>query len=282
MFDVFKAFRICGILPYRIKRNKLVLCPHWHLYSRMFAFLAFLITSYRGVIYIRNTDFVNILSVSCIFQYILQWEPMFLFFHICIIFSTVFNKKNTQKSIKILELLFEVRQKGVGRIITYYTFCNFVLLFILILVLHNLNTQYHRNVTIMHLLDYIVGYISSVVVSLQILQFCVYFEIVLKPFSELESCVTKRPKLFKTFVKIFKLKIIIRKFEDIYYWNIILIQLNLFIYCIFGIRGIYDFIGQRYDSIFIVIILEYWMTFYLPLLLYLMHLSEKMENKVNF
>lgn len=287
MFDVFKVFRVFGILPYRIVHGKLVLCPKWRIYSFLLGVLVVLITFYRGCIYIQNTDFVDILSVSTILHYIYQWEPMFLFIQVFVIFyTTIFSKRNTEKSIKLLSLLsgLSSRKTRAGNKTVGFTCIFLLVLLILVVVYHYLNIEHYPSVTWLNMIDYLTGYVSTAIITIQILQFCVFFEGVLSAYAQFEYSIQEQidgRKLFKVFVKTVKLRTIINKFEYIFYPSIIFMQLNCFIYCVLGFKGIYDIICQRYFSAFIAVILQIWISFYLPLIFYWMHLSDVTESKVS-
>lgn len=281
MFDVFTVFRLFGILPYRIVNYQPVLCPKWRYYSYIVASLVASLSVYRCSMYQQYT--VDTQSSHCIFEFLLRWEPLFVFVNICFTYYTIFNTKSTKGALKIAKLLFELKAKknsGSEKKVVWYTFITLVIILILVIVVYWI-VDYYPGVT---LIDYLIMYIFTAVITIQALQFCVYFEIICGALSDLEDAIkdTTDEKSIVCLLEILKLRYSINKLVQVYYPNTCFLLLNCLFYWILGFRVFFDLVTQSYRSVLGSLITIFWISFDIPLQFYLMHLGEVSNGMVSF
>lgn len=289
MLDVFDFFRFFGILPYKIVKNKPVLCLKWQFFSRIIALLVNTLACYRGFIYLMRVQHQNSYDGelrNCIYEFLLKCEPMFFFLNLCVVYLTVIDRKRTRKIIKVLKFIFESKLgknecNKVSRRISYYTYVSLVVLVIMAFLYYKL-TQFRQ----VHIMDPWLCYFEIFPFTIQVLQFCVYFTCIISAYSDLENLVNKNvlnaEMTIGILLEIRKLRNTVKTIEHVYYSNFIILELNTMIYSVLAIRGIYDLIFLEYNSIVVAMIVLISILFDLPLQFYLMHLSDVTESKVRF
>lgn len=278
MLNVFQVFRVFGILPYRIVKNNPVFCSKWRYYSCTIGTIVACIILCQAIIY-KNIP-IDTTSPRCIYNFLLKWEPTFVFLHICIIYHTILNKKGTKKSIKIVHQLLKIKSGNIGpdpeaKVINY-TFGTLSILLVLVFVFYFKIELLYHDVTVLNLLDYLVAFAFTAVNSIQILQLCVYYEVIIGALSRCSNDLDP----IATLVEIQNLRKLKSKVEHVYYLNLIFLELNCLIYCILGFRGAYDFISQPLTSAFVSSIVVIWVSYAIPLQFYLMHLSGLIDSNV--
>lgn len=283
MLDVFQVFRVFGMLPYKLIKNEPVLCPKWRYYSCILAILSTSLIFYRGIWYLKqplekeNKNFVYLFLLLC--------EPMLYVVDNFMIYYTIFNKKSTEKSIKIVKILLKLKteRNGCKKVGQKVICCSLGALLILLIFayIYFVINQPTLMVSIGSFVDLLISYGATVLFTMQLLQFCVLFEYVLSAYRHLEHLVTRNRNGQEILVEIKNLRDLVKKIENVYYPNIIYLEFNGLFYCILGIRGLYDYVLQNYESFFMASIILFWVWFDLPLQFYLMHLSEVIECKVS-
>lgn len=282
MFDVFKIFRIVGTFPIKFRYKIPFPSKNWHIYSYIFASIVFCIANYR-FLYFLNWP-VDTESSYFFYLFMVKYEPAFLLTHLLIIYHTVPNKQNIKRAIKLFAKVLEIQPKRNScykseiKIIIWTLACC-VILFLLAIIFW-FETP---NGTIRDLFDYLGCGMSLSLITLQILHFSVYFEMVIAAIDEIEY--SSKEKIqgqspIENLHKIHYLRGLIKKFERFYHSNIIAIELNFMVYCTMGYRGIYDLAFQNYQSLFMGIASNIYTLYNLPLIYYLMHLSDLIEEKV--
>lgn len=283
MFNAFKIFRIFGILPFKlVKIRDPVLCPKWHFYSCIAASLVAILAFCRALIYLQYP--LDTKNPNIIFIFLLKCSPMFNFVHICVMYYTMVNRKTVKRAVEIVKLLMEVKLKSrkVGsvvapeKMIVYYAFGTLIILSLLICGLCYLMIQYVPTFALMSVVDYWVTFVFSVILTIQVLQFCVYFEVIVGAFSQLDA---HQP--IASLIAILKLRDLKNKIEHLYYPNIICLELNCLIFCISGFRAAFDFMSKTLITAVIGLIIVIWITCDVPLQFYLMHLSQIIDGKVS-
>lgn len=279
MMDVFTVFRLFGILPYKIVDNHPVFCRKWHLYSWLFAAVILISTFSRGLMYLffYSSDDKDIRS--CVYLFLLKWEPMFFFANTCVVYYTIMNKETTEQGIKIMKLLNDLQSRRTGgRRITWYTFTASIILLFLGVV----HYMHITEPTSFNIIDIFIGYTTVIPFTIQILQLSVYFDIIFAEYCRLEQLTPKKwpEDTIETLLQIKSLRQLKKKIEYLYYHKLICQEVNGLIYFILAIRGTYDFIYHYYTSATISLIVLIWASFDLPLQIYLVHLSEVTDIKV--
>lgn len=281
MFNACKVFNTFGILPYKLVKNKPVFCPKRHIYCYIFASFVVILSFFKGLWYSQPP--LNTKNSNVILMFLLNWEPMFYFIQICVIYSTVINEKRTKRAVKIVKLLFEVKSSKCGQssapedsIIRYTYVSLFIILVMCVMFYYIRITQPNPRNKLLTFLDFMISYISTVVNTIQILQFCVYFEVINCALSELECSFVHRPIAILSKIKILrKLK---NKIEHLYYPHIIFLQFSCLFYCILSMRAIYDLMSELGILALFAIL---WLSYDIPFQFYLMHLSEETNEKAS-
>lgn len=290
MVGVFTILRIFGIFPYRIIKNS-VFCSKWRYYSYLFALLASLITFNRGLMYIRNTEVVELKDSSFVYQFILKFEPMFYFVHMSVVFYNALETKRMRQALKLLDTFLKLQPRkhhyGLRNGIVTYIFGTLLFQLLLVFKLHHLNLHLYPNVTWVNLVDFLVAYLCTVIIAMQLLLFCVVLNAIRGVYGRLERSMQdldeqNREASIGILDTIQKLGYFTNKFDRIYYPSIILHQFNCFLYILLGSRSFYDLLSGQYLSIIHSLILNMWIIYHVPIQFYLMHLSEVIQNKVSF
>lgn len=278
MFDPFKIFRIFGILPYKIVTNTPVYCRKWHFYSYVIAFLILIL--HIGLIFSYDKYFPDPKDPKFIYLIILKFEPILIFAHCLVIYYTVLNKQQTRKAIKIVKLLLESISRKEGdsweRNMFWWTFGSLGILLILI----SASLALYPKTELIDWFDFSVCFTFTTVNTIQVVQFCVYSKLIIGAITELEisdKCLDVIPLLGR--VK--KLKELRNKIEAVYYPNLLFLELNCLIYCLFGFRGVYDLISLDLFSQTLTLVTVIWLLYVTPYQFYLMHLSEIIDDKVS-
>lgn len=286
MLDVLKVARLLGILPFKEGKNGPVLCHKWLYYSYFMGIFIPLTTFYRALLCLKFIQSSESLETrSTVYLFLLKWEPMFYFLTIGIVYYPVRGRKEAERSIKVMKLLFELesgRSGKVGKKLRYVIFGFSIIFSILALVQYCHVTQ----PSYFNMIDIFFGYTNAIPLSIQLLQLCVYFKCVLCEYHRLEDVVKQiSPANDKQTIGIFMavktLREIMKKIEHVYYPNIIWQEIETLMYSILMFRGTYDFICHYYTSAILAIIVLVWISIDLPLQFCLMHLSDATDEKVN-
>lgn len=289
--NVFKVFQFFGVYqPYRSTQSVI---RKWHYHSYVFALFAASFAFYRGLQCITNDELNETKKSSLVYKFLLRSEPMFLFIHISVIFCTSLNNtKASNYGSQIIRVSTTLKSSknynhGSENKIIYYTYVTLLLLLISIVKLHYLNAEFVPSVTFLDLIDLLESYLSEVIIAIQLLQFCVYFKVVINAFSyieylihELNTDTNNGPKSYEMLVGVNKLSRLITKFGHAYWPSIVLQQLNCLLYCILGYKAFYDFFCQKYVSPLHSLIFNLWIVYFIPLQFYLMHLGDVIQTKV--
>lgn len=283
MSDLFKNFRIFGFLPYKIINNVPVYSPKWRIYSCLTLILLLIVQV--CLLLMKKKYFTDSKDPKFIYLVILEFEPVFTVTHSLVIFYTVLSKIQTRKTIKILEQLLEAQSwRKVGesrweRKMFWWTFGPLGILLILTTFSEWQKTILNSESALLRFIDWIACYTYTAVNTVEVVQFCVYFKLIIDGFTELEINLNELD-LIEIFVKIQKLKKLRNNIEDVYYPNFLFLKLNCLFYCILGFRGVYDLDFQDCLSLTLSLIIVVWVVLPIPFQFYLMHLSDVIETKV--
>lgn len=284
MLNACKIFRFIGILPYKIAKNQIVYCLKWHYYSYIIAALISSLTVGYGLMYTQYT--VDSRDSNYIYQLLLKWEPTLIFVNILVIYYTIFKKKRTKRAIKMVRQLLEIKSAHFPeQKILWWTSGSLVILLIVAVVCYVTTIQYYHGNEFQDFFDCFTDFIFTALEIIQIIQLCLYFEVINGAFSELKTIIADIDDdvLCPTsiLIEIKKLRKLKSNVEQFYYPNIICQELSCLIYCIMGFRGGYDFISQNYTSSIIALTNVIWVSYEIPFQFYLMHLSHGTEEKVS-
>lgn len=282
MPHAFNILRIFGIFPYRIDKDQPCLCFKWRLYSYILALFAESLVCYRGLVYLQSSDIVELTSTSFVYQFLIKIEPTFAFLHMTVIYYTAFDTKRHKKNLKLLNVLLQLQSKHKGRggrTIIRVTLINLSVLAVCALTLHFLDAHYSEGITWVHLVDFTIGFFNTSTITLQLLQFSVFIDMIIDLYTHLEC--SSDELVYEKLDTIKKLRYVLGEFEQIYYPSIILQQLSFFIYSVLGFRAFYDFALQQYLSPLHSICLTFWIVIDIPHQLYLMHLCDVAHRKVS-
>lgn len=285
MSEIFEYFRFFGVLPYCFEKKQPLFSREWLRYSRIFALIIIALAFYRTLMCEQYP--VDMESTILIYQFLLKYEPVFIFVNICIIYYQIFVVKDVNRILKVIKLLLRMTLNRnydykKEKKIMFATFGASIILLILIFVVC-LNIEQYPMLAQIHLLDYLAMYAFTVVVTVQALQFCVYFQMIIGALNHVQYEISfekrNERKLLDKLLELSKITSLIKKMQRIYYPNMITLQLSVLFYSVTGCRGLYEFFYGSY--MFELYVILTWTIFDIPLQLYFMHLNEVMIKKVN-
>lgn len=286
MVTIFKVFRFLGFLPFKLTKNDLQYCPKWHIYSYITAASILIIIFRRAFVY--TEDSLDGSSPNFIYDLLMKYEPLIVCSNVFTIYCSFCNKKNTKIALKIVTKLKMSSRKGSKSKAVFYTLTSLIISFILVMVYYSFYLDHYAITSSM--LDILVAYLGTFIITIHILQLCLYFEGILKAYSELEKNylldsnlkMLQPLQLHPMFLKISKLRSSKNKMCEIYHPTIVYLELNCLVYCIFVYRGAYDVILREYTTIIPSVIIVLWSLIDIPLQFYLMHLNEVLDTRVSF